>query len=111
MEISYANRRLEKTVSTPSEIIRSYGAQAKRIIQRIEELKASESLSVVYTLPGARCHELSGTRKGQFAVEVSGNRRIIFKPNHDPVPTKDDGSLDKVRITKISVTEINVDYH
>ena len=30
-------------------------------------------------LPGLRLHELKGTRKGQRAVAVSGNRRVAFR--------------------------------
>jgi proteic killer suppression protein len=30
-------------------------------------------------LPGARLHRLSGKRKGQWAVSVSGNWRLVFE--------------------------------
>ena len=31
------------------------------------------------TLPGFQLHALSGTRKGHYAVSVSGNWRITFR--------------------------------
>lgn len=30
-------------------------------------------------LPGYRLHQLTGDRKGQWSVRVSGNWRIVFK--------------------------------
>jgi toxin HigB-1 len=30
-------------------------------------------------LPGARCHPLKGERKGQWAVSISGNWRLVFE--------------------------------
>jgi len=32
-------------------------------------------------LPGLRLHPLKGDRKGSFAVDVSGNWRIVFRFN------------------------------
>ena len=36
--------------------------------------------------------------------------RLIFVPNHDPIPLRDDGGIDRDRITAITITEV-VDYH
>lgn len=36
--------------------------------------------------------------------------RLIFIPDHDPVPRKDDGGIDLAQVTKITILEIT-DYH
>lgn len=110
MVIHYQTRKLEKALTNPKELSKHYGKLAKKISQRLAELRAADTLAVMATLPQARCHELKGDRQGQFAVDVSGNYRLIFAPDHDPVPTKDDGGLDWSSITIISIQEID-DYH
>lgn len=64
----------------------------------------------VRRLPAARCHELSGGLDGQLAVDLVHPKRLVFRPDHDPVPTKPDGGLDWTRVTRVLVTEV-VDYH
>ena len=61
------------------------------------------------TLPG-HCHELSGDYDGQHAIEVSGNFRLIFCPDHDDMPIKPDGGLDWSKVTRIMILEVR-DYH
>jgi len=37
-------------------------------------------------------------------------QRLIFEPDHNPVPQKPDGGLDWTQVTRIRVIEIT-DYH
>ncbi len=111
MNIIYKRNKLEKSVATPKDIIKNYGTRAKLINQRLQELRAAATLEVMRTLPKANCHELSGNRKGTFAVDISANHRIIFEPDHDPTPTKDDGGIDWSKVTDIVILEIGEDYH
>lgn len=60
-------------------------------------------------VPG-RCHPLSSDRKGQFAIYLWGSYRLVFVPDHDPIPTLPDGGLDRTKVTQISIKEV-VDYH
>lgn len=71
---------------------------------------AASTLEDMRLIPAARCHELSGKRAGQLAVDLDHPRRLVFRPNHDPVPTKPDGGLDWSAVTSIVIVEI-VDYH
>jgi hypothetical protein len=47
---------------------------------------------------------------GQLAVDLIHPKRLVFVPDHAPVPTKDDGGLDWTGVTRIVVVEIT-DYH
>ena len=84
MEISYKNKKLEKQLTDPREIVKSFGELARKINQRLKELKDADSLSILKQIPAARCHE--------------------------PPPQKDDGGLNWEAVTKIQINEIE-DYH
>ena len=110
MEIKYKTNKLEKQLTNPRDLAKTFGMLAKKINQRLSELKAAESLAIMRFIPAARCHELVGTQKGELAVDVSQNYRMIFEPYHDPLPKKEDGGLHWESITKIQINQIE-DYH
>ena len=110
MKISYKSNKLEKRLTEAKEMQKAFGTIAKKISQRISELRAAPNLDVMKTIPAANCHELKGDRQGEFAVKISGNFRLIFIPDHNPVPMKDDKSIDCIKITDIQILEIG-DYH
>ena len=110
MELSYKSRKLEKQLTDPREMAKSFGQLAVKIKMRLKNLTDADNLAIMETIPAARCHELTGERKGEIAVEVSGNYRMIFEPNHNPIPRKDDGGLNWENVTKIQMNAIE-DYH
>lgn len=110
MEISYKSRKLEKQLTDPNEMIKSFRQLARKVNQRLKDLTDADNLAIMKTIPAARCHELIGGRKGELALDVSGNYRMIFEPLHDPLPQKDDGGLNWEEVTKIQMNEIE-DYH
>jgi plasmid maintenance system killer protein len=110
VEISYKSRKLEKQLTDPRELARSFGQLAGKIKMRLKNLKDVDNLAMMRTIAAARCHELSGNRKGELAVDVSGNYRMIFRPLHDPMPKKEDGGLNWEEVFKIQIIEIE-DYH
>jgi plasmid maintenance system killer protein len=64
VEISYKSRSLEKRLTDPKELLKNYGQLARKVNQRLQELAAADTLAIMRTLPAARCHELTGDRKG-----------------------------------------------
>ncbi|MEZ5056889.1 MAG: type II toxin-antitoxin system RelE/ParE family toxin [Saprospiraceae bacterium] len=110
MKITFKSRKLEKQLTNPKEMVKAFGDLARKVSQRIMDLEGAENLETLRYLPAARCHELSGNRKGQIAVNISTNFRLIFEPDHDPPPQKDDGGLNWSEVTKIRINEIK-DYH
>ena len=110
MDISYKSNKLEKQLTKAKEMQKAFGTMAKKVNQRMKEIKASENLNDLMKIPAANCHELKGNRKGQYAVDISGNFRLIFEPDHDPVPRKKDNSIDTIKITAIGMLE-KEDYH
>jgi len=61
-------------------------------------------------IPQANCHSLKGNLKGCFAVDISANYRILFEPNHYPLPTNVEGRLDLTLVTDIEILSVE-DYH
>lgn len=110
MEIDYGNRRLKKQLSNASEIKMAFGNQAKKIAQRLDDIQASPNLAVLIQIPAANCHILKGDRKGEWALDISPNFRMIFEINHDPIPYNEDESINTKEVTAIKITEIT-DYH
>ena len=110
MEISYKSKKLEKQLTDPREMAKSFGQLAVKIKMRLKNLTDADNLAIMRTIPAARCHELTGDHKGELGVDVSGNYRLLFEPSHDPIPQKDDGGLNWEEVTKIQINEIE-DYH
>jgi proteic killer suppression protein len=111
MQLNYKNRKLEKSVATLVAIATNYGTRAKQVNQRLNELKAAPNLETLKSIPAANCHQLVGNLEGKLAVDISGNFRIIFEPNHIPLPLKEDGGLDWKLVTEITIEQIGTDYH
>lgn len=110
MKIAFKTNKIEKQLTKAKEMQKAFGTMARKVNQRMQELIYSENLEILKTLPAARCHELKGSKKGEFAVDISGNWRLIFVPDHDPVPVKDDNSIDCIKITDIEILRTE-DYH
>lgn len=111
MEISFSSRKMQKTCNSRKEMQVRYGARtAKSLQRRLAELKAAGTLDDVKHLPAARCHELSGDRKGKLAVDLVHPKRLVFEPDHDPMPTRPDGGLDWTQVTHVRVIDV-MDYH
>jgi proteic killer suppression protein len=86
MDIAFASTKLRKIVNCEKELNREYGQDKGRIImRRMLVLRAAINLEQVPHLPPERRHELTGSRKGEFAVDLKHPFRLIFKPNHDPI--------------------------
>jgi|SRR5450759_339914 len=110
MEILFKSNKLEKQLNSQRDCQKTWGANnGKKIQQRMAELSAAETLSVMFSLP-CNCHELKQNRAGQFTVDAKYPYRLIFEPAHDPIPRKEDGGIDPSRITRIRIIEV-VDYH
>ena len=81
-----------------------------KLQQRLMELNAASCLADISRVPSARCHPLTGDRKGQLSVDLKQPYRLLFIPANDPMPKKKDGGLDWSRVTEIGIIEI-IDTH
>ncbi|MYB51310.1 MAG: killer suppression protein HigA [Acidobacteriia bacterium] len=111
MEVSFKTKKLAKVLNSTSAIRRTYGARMERdIATRLALLRNAPALSAVPRVPPERLHQLKGHRKNQFAIDLTHPFRLVFVPDHKPLPLRDDGGIDLTSVTSIMIVEI-VDYH
>jgi len=79
--------------------------RAKKIRQRLDELKAADVLEDMKTLPG-RCHELKGDRHAQISLDLDHPWRLIFTPADNPPASKPDGGIDWKNVRTIEIIGI-----
>ncbi|HXI12420.1 MAG TPA: hypothetical protein VNM92_07220 [Thermoanaerobaculia bacterium] len=73
----------------------------------MDDLRAAISLEDMRHLPG-RCHELTGERAGEFALDLEHPKRLVLMPVGGT--ERSAGGLDWSSVTAVEITEI-VDYH
>lgn len=87
---------------------RKLGADsARKLRARLSDIEAA---SCVTELPAGNPHPLKHDRKGEYSVSLAGGCRVTFKPDHDPIPLRDDQSYDWSQVTNITIVYIG-DYH
>lgn len=110
MDVFFKNKKLEKAFNEGAQLKKLHGVKrAEKIRIRMKELRAASSLKDFWPPKSGptRCHELTqGRRKGQLSVDLDHPYRLIFIPNHDPVPTDESGGLDWSQVTAIKILEI-----
>lgn len=105
MKLSYKGK-LEKQLASEKELLKAFGKErAKTLIRRLGVLRNANSLADVPVDPPMRCHQLKGQRRGQFAVVLVANWRLVFEP--DPLVR---GHVNLAKVRSIRILEV-VDYH
>lgn len=109
MDITFKTKRLEKIFNSEGLLKKEYGLpNAKKIMLRMAIFKNSPNLSHVPSVPPDRFHQLSGTRKGQYAVDLKHPFRLIFKPTLLNSSNSED--IDLSLVTSIQILGVE-DYH
>lgn len=108
MDVGFVSSKLQKIFNSEANLRAEFGSQmAKKIQQRMMELRAAGTLDQVSRVPPARCHEHGGNNKGKLTVDLVHPYRLFFTPNHDPLPTKPDGGLDWANVTSIIIVSVD----
>lgn len=111
MKITFSSAKLSKLCNSAKKLKGKFGPRMAALIQqRLSELKAADTLEDMRHLPGARCHELTGNLKGYLAVDLVHPDRLVFRPDHDPIPELPSGGLDWNQVTDIEIYGVG-DYH
>lgn len=92
---------MEKDFAEERKLVKTYGRQmADKVMLRMGVLKNAPNLAKVPTDKPERCHALAGDRNGQYSVDLVQPNRLIFEPDHDPVPKLEDGGTDRRILTR-----------
>ena len=103
MDITFKSGKFQRECNKHNLLQRRHGQRrAKRIRQRLDDLRAANTLEDMRRLPG-RCHELRGDRSGQLSLDLDHPYRLIFEPANEPIPRKADGGLDRTKITAVII--------
>jgi len=103
LEIRFRDPGFQEECNHDRLLIKRQGKpMAKKIRQRLDELRAAANLEDMKTLPG-RCHELKHNRSGQISLDLDHPLRLIFVPAYQPPALKPDGGIDwkNVRVIEI----------
>lgn len=106
MEISYKDNKIAVSFESEKNIKMAYGDRAKKINQRLNELKAAEYLNTIALLPSARLHQLQGNKAGIWSINVSPNYRMLFEITDDPIPILADGGINLAAVKAICIISI-----
>jgi proteic killer suppression protein len=109
LDISFKTRKLQKEFNEGKSLEKEHGKiRAKKIRLRLSELRAANCLYDFWPPNSGnnRCHELTGNRKGKLSVDLEHPYRLIFVPNHNPVPKLADDGLDWKLVTAIEIIGI-----
>lgn len=110
MKITFGDRKLHKLVASPAKLQKKHGAvRSKLILRRLGDLTDVDNLEEARHIPG-NCHELTGDRKGQWAISLDGPYRLVFTPHDQPIPENEDGQYIWIEIVAIEILEV-VNYH
>lgn len=107
MKIHFRTTKLQKICSHEREMVKELGTKrAAKLKQRLMELKAAETLSVISYSPPPRCHELTGKDAGIFSVDLEHPYRLLFIPADNPIPLRADGGIDREQVREVEILEI-----
>ena len=108
MEIRFKDKHLRELCEKQATAAKKLGdAGARKLRSRLSDLTA---VACVTDLVAGNPHQLKGKRLGQFALDLAGGLRLVFAPANEPVPTREDASIDWSCVTIVSIEYIG-DYH
>lgn len=110
MVITFNDKKLEKLANDPRKALKDLGKpRFDKFTLRLDQLRAAHSLEDLRYALG-RYHELTTTRKGEWACDLDQPYRLIFVPHEDPIPLDAGGNYDWTAIRGVAIVEIT-NYH
>ncbi|MBR2294438.1 MAG: type II toxin-antitoxin system RelE/ParE family toxin [Clostridiales bacterium] len=86
MEITYKNNKIKKVCTDARTAEKNYGLEmAAKIHQRIDEIRAADTVEMMIQFHIGRCHQLKQDRKGQYAMDLVHPYRLIFEKEGDQI--------------------------
>lgn len=103
MQITYANKKVERFFEDYGEMKKSIPADWVRTIKKhMDRLRAAETFGDFLKLNLGHPEPLKGENSGKYSVRITGNVRLIMRPNE---------TGDAVMICEEVEMEGVVDYH
>ncbi len=78
MEVRFRTNHLRLCYDSTSEAARAWGTVVGRLFRaRIQSLEAAETFEELFDVRSLRFHALRGGRRGQYAVDINAQWRLI----------------------------------
>ena len=108
MEIRFKDKQLQDLCNKSVVAVRKLGdIVARRLQTRLSDIAAASRVS---DLIAGNPHPLKGDRHGQFSLDLAGGWRLVFAAANEPIPRRDDASIDWSAVTIVCIEYIG-DYH
>ncbi len=108
MRVSFENAKLRKLCNQRREAVRELGHNSAKMLEK--RMRQIKDVANVAKLTEGKPHQLTRDRAGEYAVSLAGGDRLVFAPDHDPVPAGKGGGIDWSAVTSIRITFIG-NYH
>jgi len=104
LDIIFKTTKLAKACNKYRLLQKTYGEQRARLIRRrLDELRAANTLAEISHLPPPRMHQLKGERQGQISLDLDHPYRLVITVANNPVPKKDNGSINLSKVTAVMI--------
>lgn len=104
MVIYYQTKSVQKLFEKEKKLAKKIGYKSTEIVRnRLAFIRASRCLAGLYKVPGG-LHPLKGDRKGQYALNLDGGKRLVFSVEYEGTQI-DEQSIEEVTIVGV------IDYH
>ena len=111
MDITFRTQKLKGIFNSEKELKQAYGDRmARTIAMRLTVLKGASTLAAAASFSSLRLHQLRANRDAQYAVDLVHPHRLVFIPDYEPLPRKEDGGIDTGAVTAITIINV-IDYH
>lgn len=111
MEIIFATGTLEKEFNHERTLKKKRGKiKAEKIMLRLGQIRDADHLGQLRPPMPGKFHPLHENLDGWIACQLDGPYRLIFEPNHNPLPTLESGGLDWTKVTSVRILGV-IDYH
>ncbi|MBH2018499.1 MAG: killer suppression protein HigA [Burkholderiales bacterium] len=108
MKINFKDKKVRELCEKQAVAVKKLGPVcARKLRSRLDDLEAAAQVT---DLVAGNPHPLKGDRDGQFAVDLAGGFRLVFEPDHSPVPLRPDGGIDWSQVSIVCIEYIG-DYH
>lgn len=108
MQINFKDKKVRELCEKQAVAVKKLGhVCARKLRSRLDDLEAAGQVT---DLVAGNPHPLKGDRDGQFAVDLAGGFRLVFAPDHDPVPQRPQGGIDWSQVCIVCIEYIG-DYH
>lgn len=84
MEVSFRTNKLRRAYQEADRAYRQWGEDVgRKYVQRVEVLHNMPTFEGIKQIRAYRPHPLKGERAGEWALDLTGNMRIIVAPSED----------------------------